>query len=149
MDSVVHHMMAMQEASDQVDEAAADCLRLNRTDFRCLGVLCRVGAITAGNLAETSGLTTGAVTTVVDRLERAGYVQRADDPEDRRRVRVELTAPTQERAQALYADLALAGAKDMERYTIEELRVIEDFLRSSTLMQVEHAARLRRTRTGG
>ncbi|WJH36140.1 MarR family transcriptional regulator [Paenibacillus sp. CC-CFT747] len=61
-------------------------LGLNATDHKCLDFLNRTGPVTAGQLAQLTGLTTGAVTSVIDRLEKAGYVVRDKDPNDRRRV---------------------------------------------------------------
>src|SRR3970040_2178274 len=60
---------------------------LNSTDLECLDLLDMAGATTAGRLAQHAGLTTGAMTAVIDRLERAGVVRRLRDPEDRRWVR--------------------------------------------------------------
>src|SRR4051794_32053548 len=71
-------------------QAVADQLGLNLTDLSCTGILSAEGPITAGRLAELTGLTTGAITGVIDRLERAGYVRRESDPNDRRRVVVTL-----------------------------------------------------------
>ena len=68
-------MQAFQDATDEVDEAVADRLLLNRTDLRCLSVLSRVGAMSAGALATAAGLTRGAMTTALDRLETAGFVR--------------------------------------------------------------------------
>ena len=60
--------------------------------MRCLNVIENAGGLTAGELARQVGVTTGAVTGALDRLERAGYARRVPDPGDRRRVRVEVTA---------------------------------------------------------
>ena len=68
------------------DNVASDRLGINRTDLACLDVITRFGPVTAGEIAAEAGLTTGAVTAVVDRLERAGYVTRERDVDDRRRV---------------------------------------------------------------
>ena len=65
-------------------------LGLNPTDVRCVDLLDQHGTMTAGALAELAGLSTGAVTFLLDRLERAGFVRRVRDLEDRRRVLVEL-----------------------------------------------------------
>src|SRR5687767_5913274 len=70
--------------------AVADRLGLNVTDVKCYSLIRQSGPVTAGDLAELTGLTTGAITGVIDRLERAGLVQRARDASDRRRVMVEL-----------------------------------------------------------
>ena len=72
-------------------QAVADILGLHITDHKCLDFIYRFGAMPAGRLAELSGLTTGAVTGIIDRLEEAGYVRRANDPKDRRRTIVEPT----------------------------------------------------------
>jgi DNA-binding MarR family transcriptional regulator len=76
-------MRAAQTASDLMDEAFCEFLGINRTDGRCLDVIDRLGSVTAGQLAAEIGLTTGAVTAVVDRLEAAALVVRRNDPHDR------------------------------------------------------------------
>src|SRR5438270_3489198 len=70
-------------------QAIADRLGLNVTDHKCLDILERTGPMTAGEMAQQTGLTTGAITGVIDRLEQAGFVRRAEDPNDRRRVIIE------------------------------------------------------------
>src|SRR5512132_671107 len=86
---LIDAIRASQRATDLVDETAANYLGINRTDARALDVIEQYGPITAGRLAEELRLSTGAVTTLVDRLERAGYARRLRDPGDRRRVLVE------------------------------------------------------------
>src|SRR6476659_4217066 len=70
------------------DEALADRVGINPTDLRCLELVLAEPSVTAGRLAELADLTTGAVTGVLDRLERAGYVRRQPDPADRRSVTI-------------------------------------------------------------
>ncbi|CAA9581392.1 MAG: Transcriptional regulator, MarR family, partial [uncultured Thermomicrobiales bacterium] len=70
-------------------QAVAERSGMNLTDLQCVAILSSTGPITAGQLAETMRLTTGAVTGVVNRLERAGYVRREKDPTDGRRVVIE------------------------------------------------------------
>lgn len=71
----------------------AEQMGLSATDEKCLDLAMRAeGPLTAGRIAELSGLSTGAVTGVIDRLERAGFVRRVRDPHDRRKVLVEVTA---------------------------------------------------------
>src|SRR5262245_28604316 len=67
-------------------QAIDELLGLNTTDHNALDLLSRAGPITAGELAELTGLTTGAITGIIDRLEKAGFVCRENDPKDRRRV---------------------------------------------------------------
>ena len=76
IDEVALELGELRKAGDQLDEAVALQFGLNRTDLRCLGILYRRGRVTAGELAEESGLTPGAITTVLDRLERGGYANR-------------------------------------------------------------------------
>ena len=70
----------LRQAADLLDEAVAAQVGLNRTDLRCLGIIYRRGRLTAGELAEESGLTPGAITTVLDRMERAGFANRVPTP---------------------------------------------------------------------
>ena len=84
-------------AASDFDERLAKKMKLSRTDMRCLDLIARHGPLTAGRLAEESGLTTGAVTFILDRLEEAGMVTRRRDTEDRRRVWVEIVPEAQER----------------------------------------------------
>ena len=70
-------------------QATADAVGLHATDLYALGVLTADGRLTSGELAERTGLTSGAATRLIDRMERAGLVRRAPDPADRRRVLVE------------------------------------------------------------
>jgi DNA-binding MarR family transcriptional regulator len=119
---------AGQGAVDQMDDAACRALGINRTDGRCIDVIDREGPVAAGRLAEASGLTTAAVTAVIDRLERAGYARRTSDPKDRRRVLVELTPLARERAEVIWGPFSVF--KDvLARYTTEELELLLDFHR--------------------
>lgn len=123
---------AFQTAVDAFDEAAATRLELNRTDLRCLDILGAAERLTAGQVARQMRMTTGAVTIMLDRLERRGLAQRTRDEQDRRRVHVELTPAARERVAAVYDELILDDA--MRRaggYTIAELRVVIRFLRDS------------------
>src|SRR6188472_999459 len=83
------------------DNLAAERLGVNRTDLHCLNAIENSGGLTAGRLASEVGLTTGAVTGVIDRLERAGFARRVPDPDDRRRVKLEVTPEFYARADTL------------------------------------------------
>src|SRR4051794_4420460 len=101
IEQLVWEVRAAQTAVDAMDDAAARALGINRTDGRCFDTIDREAPLPAGRLAERSGLTTAAVTAVLDRLEGAGYARRVRDPDDRRRVLVELTPLMHERAAAI------------------------------------------------
>src|SRR4030095_3865035 len=70
--------------------AIAEQLGLNATDHKAADLLMQRGPLSAGALAELAGVTTGSVTGMIDRLERAGWVRRTRDPADRRRIIVAL-----------------------------------------------------------
>jgi DNA-binding MarR family transcriptional regulator len=114
---------------DGVDQRAAARLGLNRTDLRCLGVLAGTGAMTPSELARALGLTSGGLSIALDRLERAGYVNRSPHPEDRRRVVVEVTGLTQRLGAEVFGGLSARVEKALRGYGGVELFVINDFLR--------------------
>jgi DNA-binding MarR family transcriptional regulator len=123
-------------------------LGLSESDIDALEMLIDGGAATAGKLSEVMGLTTGAVTRVIDRLEQAGYVRRTDDPADRRRVVVEVVPERVATVQSLLASLERASAEEVDRYSPEQLALIGEFLsRMADLTQTE-AARLRTSPQG-
>ena len=109
--------------------ALANHVGLSATEFECLSLL-RDGALSAGTLSKQCGLTSGAVTGLIDRLEREGYVERHPDPGDRRRVLVQMkhAQALRERATALYEPLGKAVDELMARYTDEELTIIVDYI---------------------
>jgi DNA-binding MarR family transcriptional regulator len=135
---------AGQRAVDVVDDLVAELAGTNRTDARCLDILEQHGRMSAGELATASGLSTGAVTAVVDRLERAGYAERVSDPGDRRRVLVELTAKAHELIWELMGrPMREASVPVMARYSDEELELLIEFQRRGREIQERHAEWLR------
>jgi DNA-binding MarR family transcriptional regulator len=113
-------------------QAIAERVGLNATDLKCLDLLARTGPITAGRLSELAGLTSGAITGIIDHLEAAGYVQRERDRSDRRRVIIKPSLG-QEYANTIapiFASLQQAMGEELaQRYSPEVLGAIEDFLR--------------------
>lgn len=106
----------------------AEQMGVSATDEKCLDLAMRAGGpLTAGRIAELSGLSTGAVTGVIDRLERAGYVRRTRDLHDRRKVLVEITVPDE----ATFAHLFQGALESLEQvlaqFTPEELEVLERY----------------------
>jgi DNA-binding MarR family transcriptional regulator len=138
-----------QQATDAMDEAAVRAMGINRTDGRCLDILDIHGeAMTAGELATAASLSPGAVTTVIDRLERAGYARRVTDPADRRRVMVELTPLTRQLTEELYMPMGVEGAKAMKGYSDADLELMRDFLVIGAKIQNDQAARVRERAEG-
>ena len=136
-------VQAFQDATDEVDDAVARRLRLNRTDLRCLSVLARSGPTTASALAEAAGLTRGAMTTAVDRLEESGHARRTFDQQDRRIVRIELTDAAQTTIAALYGPLAKDGLQLLQKYRTEDLAAVLRYLEDGWRLQRAHAQRIR------
>ena len=135
---------ANQRATDAVDEAMCRLLGVNRTDGTCLDILEEQGGpIAAGELARRLNLTTGAITALIDRLERAGFARRVPDPADRRRVLVEATERTRALTIELFGPMLERLAPEMERYSEAELELLIEFHRRGTALQEEHAAWLR------
>jgi DNA-binding MarR family transcriptional regulator len=134
---------ANQRATDLVDELMCELMGINRTDSRCLDHLEHRGRMTAGELARASGLTTGAITGVIDRLERAGYARRIADAADRRRVLIEPTAKATEIAMELFAPMIADVRPLMERYSDEQLELLIEFNRLGQERQARHAEWLR------
>jgi DNA-binding MarR family transcriptional regulator len=125
------------------DKLAAEQLGVNETDLHCLNVVENGGGVTAGEVAVQAGLTTGAVTGVIDRLERVGYVRRVADPTDRRRVKVEVTPAFYEQAGRVWGPVAADWQATLaQHFTAAELATIEDFLRLSTDLARSHIERL-------
>jgi DNA-binding MarR family transcriptional regulator len=135
---------ASQRATDVVDELVCQLLEINRTDARCMDILDQHGSMSAGDLAEASRLSTGAITAVIDRLERAGLARRVPDPSDRRRVLVEVTPKAVEVATELMVEPMRALYTPMaDRYSEDDLRLILDFTRQGREIQERHAEWLR------
>ena len=87
--AIVDKFREMSTETIMFHQEVADVLGLHITDHKCLDLIHRFGAMPAGRLCELTGLTTGAVTGIIDRLEEAGYARRTNDPKDRRRTIVE------------------------------------------------------------
>lgn len=125
-------------------QAVADRAGLNITDLQVLGLLELDGATTAGALAKETGLSTGAITRLVDRLEKAGFVRRVRPPEDRRKVVIEpVVAQTRERIDPLFDGMVKAWVEFLADYDEEQLkRLLEVFDGMNPVLRNE-IARLR------
>ena len=125
------------------DNRAAEALGVNLTDLHCLNIVENSDGITAGALAAQAGLTTGAVTGVVDRLERAGYARRVRDPADRRKVNVEVTDRFYDRAGEIWGPVAADWQAALaRRFTSAEIELITEFLRASNELSRRHLERI-------
>jgi DNA-binding MarR family transcriptional regulator len=119
---------------------------VSETDLRCLNIIENARGLTAGELADQAGLTGGAVTGVIDRLEKAGYARRVADDADRRRVRLEVTQAFSEAAGQIWGPMAADWHSMLaRRFTIDELERIAQFLRATNELARRHLDRLRTT----
>ena len=139
---LVDEVRRSQSATARFDQAVADALELNRTDMRCLDVLEREGSVTAGRLAQATGLTSGAMTVALDRLERAGYARRVRDDSDRRRVLVEITPHAVQEAGRFYSEHEALSERIYQRYSKKQLDLLLQFVREGREFNEGHAERV-------
>lgn len=125
--------------------AIAERLGLNPTDHKAADLIMQRGPLSAGELARLTGLTTGAVTGIIDRLEAAGWVRRTRDPEDRRRVIVTLalSGARMRRVAVVFEPAGRALRRALEGYTERELATLLDFVDRSRVLVEQEAMRLR------
>ncbi|QGV82341.1 MarR family transcriptional regulator [Streptomyces ficellus] len=160
MDGKVRPPATAEQAHAQMDHLialgiiaqhdVAQRLGLNVTDVTCLGFILEAEnlgePISAGDLAQRAKLTTGAVTGVINRLERAGYAHRQSDPGDRRRVRVVADVSAAARVYEVYEGNYRRIAELFADYSAEEVAVLSDWLtRATDIMR----ASLEEVRSGG
>jgi DNA-binding MarR family transcriptional regulator len=144
IDVLISEFRISTNLDSAVDNLAAERLGLNRTDLHAINIIENSGGLTAGELAAQAGLTTGAVTGVIDRLEGAGYARRVPDPADRRRVKLEVTPRFYARADKIWGPMAADwGSRLAGRFTGEELERVIEFLRATNELSRKHLERLR------
>ena len=108
-------------------QTVANTVGISGSDLECLDFLNLEGRVTAGRLAEVTGLTTGAITGVVDRLEKAGLVRRERDPEDRRKVFIATVPENVAKVGRFYEHMQRGMVKLWETYSDAELRLLVGF----------------------
>jgi len=113
---------------DRLTQAVADRVGLSTSDLGAMDFISTHGRVTAGQIAQHLHLTTGAITGLIDRLERAGFARRRPDADDRRRVVVVPTAKG-ERIAELFVPLAAALRGTVQGYSEKEIDLLTDFLR--------------------
>ena len=121
----LEHAMRKSSAQGTIyASAVADSAGISSSDMDCMDFLNLEGRMTAGRLAELTGLTTGAITGVVDRMEKAGLVRRERDAEDRRKVFIAPAKESMAKLGQLYEPLQRAMQKQSGRYTDAEVRLL-------------------------
>jgi DNA-binding MarR family transcriptional regulator len=122
---------ALRNVSGQAvlhSEAMAERLGINSTDLECLDIIILQGPVSAGELARASGLTSGAITGVIDRLHRAGLAKREYDPQDRRKVLVRVPPTVLQRILPIGEPMGRAAQAILSSYDDQQLALILDFL---------------------
>jgi DNA-binding MarR family transcriptional regulator len=127
---------------DRLDGLAAERFGVNRTDLRALDLLRSAGALAPTALAHDLGFTTGGVTTVIDRLEAAGYVERRPDPVDRRRVAIVGTEALAEREGEVFGPLIDRTQALIDGFSDDQLVTVREFLRQARAAIVDHVDQL-------
>ena len=117
-------------------------LGVNVTDSECLGYLTVNGVATPTEIARYTGLTTGSTTAMLDRLEKAGFIKRIPNPNDRRGIIIEINKNWTEKVAPLVAGVQKAQQELLTSYSAEELETIADYLTRFTENAREHTARI-------
>ena len=142
--AVLREVRRMTAQSVLISQAVSERFGLSSSDLECLDLALLSGGATAGEFAKATGLTTGAITGVIDRLERAGYVRRERDPADRRKVIVRARPAMTRRIAPLYDSLQREMTAIWSAYSDEELALIADFLTRSCDLAVQEIAKLQK-----
>jgi DNA-binding MarR family transcriptional regulator len=145
--AIIEKRREMSTETIMFHQSVADVLGLHITDHKCLDLIRQYGAMPAGRLAELTGLTTGAVTGIIDRLEKAGYVRRANDPKDRRRTIIEpvRNKKWERKIEAIFIPFHQRMHKLLSSYSDRELAFLLDVLTKSIELTREESKKLRMT----
>jgi DNA-binding MarR family transcriptional regulator len=125
-------------------QAIAQTVGLNATDTKCIDLILRGpdNAVTAGWLSEMTGLTTGAVTHILDRLEKRGFVERVRDTQDRRKVFVRVHPESLEPLVPKYEEVGKAYMRLVEQYNDRELQLVVEYMEKTSAISERELARL-------
>ncbi|HLI41680.1 MAG TPA: MarR family transcriptional regulator [Streptosporangiaceae bacterium] len=128
VEAVMSELRALSAAQDRLDQYAAQRFGLNRTDLRALDLIGQAGVISPTELAAALGMSTGATSAVLDRLEAAGYARREPDPIHRRRTRVRTSRRAMEVSAAVFMPVIHGTLKQADAYPDAILAGIAQFL---------------------
>lgn len=126
-------------------EAVAEKAGMSGTDHKYLDLVFQEGPMTAGKLAELTGLTTGAITGIIDRLEKQGLVERKRDSDDRRKVMIiPMTENAMLKLGPIFESFRDELNRHYEKYSGEELEIIKKYLVDTIEFLNENAMQLKR-----
>jgi DNA-binding MarR family transcriptional regulator len=143
--AIIEKRREMSTETIMFHQNVADVLGLHITDHKCLDLIRQYGAMPAGRLAELTGLTTGAVTGIIDRLEKVGFVRRTNDPKDRRRTIIEpvRNKKWERKIEAIFIPFHERMRKLLSSYSDSELAFLLDVLTKSIELTREESKKLR------
>ncbi len=143
--TIIEKFREMSTQTIMFHQRVADVLGLHITDHKCLDIIYRFGAMPAGKIGELTGLTTGAVTGIIDRLEEAGHVRRTSDPKDRRRTIVEPTGnkKLERKIEGIFIPLHERMQKLLSSYSESELGFLLDAMTEILKQTREESEKLR------
>lgn len=124
-------------------QAVAQRIGITGSDLECLDFIVLRRVASAGELAEATGLTTGAVTGMIDRLEKAGFVRRERDAKDRRKVLVQVLPAAERRLWPIYASMKKSMETLLSSYTDAEIELLHGFTAKSARIMAEEIAKQR------
>jgi len=140
-------MQAYQRSTQAFDDEVGRVLDVNPVDLRCLDWLTG-GPMSASRLAEATGLSAAATTSMIDRLERSGFVRRRKHDTDRRQVLVEMTDAGRSRTWELYGPLVASGTPLLASFSVPALEAMRDHLNAIRDLTDIERERLRTRRPG-
>ena len=144
LEALSPEMRAVSAQGVLFSHVVAERLGINSTDMECLDFVNMMGPMTAGQLAQVTGLTTGAITGVIDRLERAGFARRERDPDDRRRVIIQpIWNERMHEVAPIFESMQRATETFCAQYSDQELAFILGFLRGIEPIARQEIAKLR------
>jgi MarR family transcriptional regulator, organic hydroperoxide resistance regulator len=129
----------LTRSSLMLQQSIAEKMQLNVTDAECIDFLMEMGPSTAGDLAKATRLTTGAITSVIDRLAKAGFVKREKDPSDRRKVIVRFIPKKHEKAKKYYAAMAADVYTLFSGYSAKDLNLLQKHSDALATLFQDHA----------
>lgn len=124
-------------------QAVGQRLGINVTDMKCLDIITRKGSATPSELAGHTGLSTGATTAMIDRLEKVKLIERHPHPTDRRGTIVALSNQAMRKLPVLFKSLANAMQVLLSSYSDRELKVLDDFFKRVGVLWKEERNKLK------
>ena len=124
------------------NQEVADRVGLRLSDMQCINVLDLMGPSTPSELARCTGLTTGGVTVMLDRLQKGGYIRREPNPRDRRSVLVRLNPTKLKKVQAFYGEINERMASLLDETPEAELRSVVDLFSKMNAFRAEDPPRV-------